>query len=265
MKYIYLITVSFLVLTACKKKEITYGDFDVYGGDKALLKINYASAFAVSKTVQFKLNGQRYGALISYRNPYPGGGYNTGGASSPEYMQIEPGAYDFSISVPNAGTTNDSIALYSGKITLETGKNYTLHIADTAANTKHLLLVDDVSKPAAGFAKYKFINLIPDAPAVNLYYGDSLVAGNIKYLQHTEYFQFNVPRTSLSWAVRPTDSSATSNPIANYISTNTIVNQRVYTIFSLGYRSMASASAASHPLNRFFAAQRPYVSFFLER
>lgn len=237
-----------------QEKEITYGDFEVYNGDKALLKINYASAYAVTKTVQFKLNGKRQGALITYRSPYPGGGYNTAGASSPEYMQIEPGTYDFSFSVPNSGTTNDSISLYNGKITLEKGKNHSLHIADTAGNIKHVFTTDNTDKPASGTARYKFVNLIPNATAVDLYLGDSLIIGNLNYLNKSDYFILNVPQvTTRAWNVRAAGSAANSTPIATYSSSATFTNQRVYTIFALGYNGKTTST------------QKPYVSLFLEK
>jgi hypothetical protein len=52
--------------------------------------------------------------------------------------------------------------------TLEPNNAYSIFIADTYESAEALLMKDNTEAPAAGNAKIRFINLSPDAPAINL-------------------------------------------------------------------------------------------------
>lgn len=240
------------VMTGCEKNEINYGVTEPVA-DKALLKFNYVSSYAVNRAVQLSINGERVSNLITSRTPFPGGGYNTGGGSSPDYLTVNPGTLDIKISIPKVGTNEDSVVYYTNTITVEANKNYTAHITDTAANTKTFLATDDFSLPDSGYVKYKFVNLMPNVPAVDLYYGTTKVASDIAYLTASEYFTMAVPTSSLTWSIRAAGAAPTSTALASYASASTTLNRRVYTAFALGYSGSTDA------------ARKPYISFLLNR
>ncbi len=242
------------LLAGCKKaEEITYGDYDLIDPTKSYVKINFTSAYASNPDIQFVLGGKRVSGLVKTRTPYPGGGYNTNGLSFPDYLSADAGTQNFTASIPKRGTNVDSILLYSGNVTLEAGKYATLHVADTAAATVHVLTPEDMISPDSGKVKFRFINLIPNVPALDLYYGTTLVATGIAYKSISPYFTMVVPTAASTWAIRPTGSSSTSTALATYSSISTTTNARSYTAFAQGYSGATDAT------------RRPYISFFLTK
>jgi hypothetical protein len=242
---------SIAVITGCDKETGVIAETQPVTSDQALLKINYVSNYAANPGVQLKLNGIRVSDLITARTPFPGGGYNTGGGSTNDYLAVTPGNVALTVAIPKRLTATDSIVLFNTSVTSEAGKNYSAHITDTAANTKLLVLEDDLTRPDTGSSRYRFVNLMPDVPAIDLYYGTTVVATNIRYLQSSPYFNLSRPTTSLAWTIRETGTSATSTALATYTSANTTVNQRVYTAFASGFKRATDAP------------RKPYISFYL--
>jgi hypothetical protein len=60
-----------------------------------------------------------------------------------------------------------SAKLLTDSLHLKANTAYTLFLTNTAANPQFVLLTDTISKPAANSAGIRFINLSPDAPAVD--------------------------------------------------------------------------------------------------
>lgn len=58
--------------------------------------------------------------------------------------------------------------LLTEKLSFEPQTGYSLFIADKLDVLKFVMIKDDFTKPAAGKARVRFINLSPDAPALNL-------------------------------------------------------------------------------------------------
>lgn len=240
-----------LSIVSCKKEAKKIADFSFVPGSQALLKINYVSSYATNPGVQLTLNDIRVSNVITARTPFPGGGYNTGGGSTPDYLSVNPGNIKVAVSIPKKGTNTDSLPLYTTNVTLEGGKNYTAHITDTAAKTKIILTVDDLQKPDTPYSKHRFINLMPNVAALDLYYGTTIVAANIPYLGVSNYFTIKVPTTALAWTIREAGALPTSPALATYTSASTTTNQRIYTDFAVGYKGATDA------------ARKPYISFFL--
>jgi len=239
-------------LASCKKENKLIAEVDeVNTSSQAFVKINYASAYAANSSVQLKVNNTRVSYLLTARTPFPGGGYNTGGASQDDYLALTPGTVPFSISIPNKNTNNDSVVLFNSNITLAAGKHYSVHIADTAAKTKMIVLEDDISKADTGQSKYRFVNLIPNVTAIDLYYGTTLVAGNIPYLGNSNYFTMPRPATSLAWSIREAGTGPTGTVLATYTSASSTLSERSYTAFAMGYKGSTDA------------ARKPYISFYL--
>ncbi len=248
----YLVAISiFGFFTACTKNGAKIPYVLTEQSNKALLKINYESPYAANPGVQIKLNDVRVSNVINFRTPFPGGGLNTLGNSLPDYLEVNPGAVKLSLSVPKAGTEVDSVSLYTTTINLEAGKYYIAHITDTAANTQTVLQVQDVSKVDSGFSKYTFVHLIPNVPAIDLYFGSTIVAANVPYKGVSNVFQLTFTNAH-AWAIRPAGAAPTSTALAVY-TTGSVPNQRNFTVFAIGYSGASDAN------------RKPYVSLLYAR
>lgn len=248
-----------LFVFGCSRNEIDYGDIQVVSPEDAIVKINYASLYSDNRQVFIKFNGSRVTPLIYGRQPFPGGGYNTYGDVRADFLVVKPGDLHMSVVLPHKIDDGlDSLELYSADFKTEAGKRYTIHIADTAQFTRSLMSEEDFSMPDSGYARYRIINMMPNVPAIDLYYGqdaastlaDSLVAANVKYMEFSDYFTINRASTR-TWKIRPAGAARTSATVlASYTSTNTLQNQRTYTVFALGYNGITAAP------------RKPYLSFF---
>lgn len=270
MKKIYFIPITFVALAlfflGCDKNVLDYGDVEKLSGDQALLKINYVSAYKSNPRVVLKLNDTRVSSVITARTPFPGGGYNTGGGSQPDFLIVNPGAVKLTVAVPfKVDNGTDSLVLYNTTLQLAGGERYVAHVTDTAANTKTIITQEDFKLPDSGYCAYRFINLMPDVPAVDLYYGtsatvhtaDTLLASNVNYLSITNKFivRFGQSRT---WKIRRAGAALTSATIlASYTSASTFSNSRVYNIMASGYGMFPTTPTTE--------TRRPYLSFFLIR
>jgi len=246
----------------CTKNILDYGDVEKLNENEALIKINYASYYRNNPSVYFKINGQRVSGLLTARTPFPGGGYNTGGASSPDFLAVNPGNLKLSVVLPfKVDNGKDSLVIYDADFQVSGGKKYSFHITDTAANTKNFLTEEQFERPNDGVGRYRFVNLMPNVAAVDLYYGtsatihtaDTLIAGNVNYLSITPDIMLKSGQ-SKTWKIRPAGAALTTATIlASYTSASTFLNQRAYTIFASGYQGITAAP------------RRPYVSFYLVR
>ncbi|HRE64822.1 MAG TPA: DUF4397 domain-containing protein [Ferruginibacter sp.] len=247
-----ILLVSVLLSAGCRKdlnRDYT-GDFDLVPSNSAQLKVIYASAYPTNPSVQIKLDGKRVSGLITGRTPFPGGGFNTTGSNFPDYLLVNNGARQLSISIPKRNTETDSIVLFNTNFSVDAGKKYTLNVMDTGVNTKSLLVVDTMQNYSRAMVKYRFVNLMPNVPSVDLYYGTVLVAAGVAYNSPGVTISMPTPPTTLAWAIRETGSATN---LATYSSGNTIVGSRVYTAFAMGYKGQSST------------ALRPYISFTINK
>lgn len=206
----------------------------------AKVKINYASAYAANPSVQVKINGQRISTLIQYAYPFPGGGLNTQGGSQPDYLSVKAGnATIISISIPNKGKETDSVQLFSGTVTFPDSGYYSVHLSDTLLNTALTSQKENISAPDSGYSKYRFVNLIPNETALDLYFNKILVASNVPYKGSSDYFKVPFP-TASSWEIRKTGALPTAAALATYA--NTSSNQRVMIVFARGFSGSTDAN-----------------------
>lgn len=259
MKKIKLFSIlTFLSLSAvvlfngCKKNSTNFSDYDYVDDNQARIKINYNVAFTANPGTHIKINGTRVSAAdIKNRYPFPGGGFNTLGGSTGDYLPINSGSSEVSIAVPKAGTNIDSVLVFKTTINTSPGKFYSLHVTDTV-ESKGLLVEEDRKRPDSGIVRYRFANLMPNVPAVDLYLGTTLVMANVPFMNVSAPFTLPTSQATISttWAIRPAGAAATSTALATYNSASTILNQRVYTIFANGYSGRTDA------------VRKPYVAFY---
>ncbi len=262
---------ALFLLYACKKDNgITNQAYDQYGGlavtTKAELKVNVAYAYTVnSVNALIKINGSPVSNLVAGRTPFPGGGYNTNGSNFAIYLTVPQGNNTVSVVIPKVGTSTDSIVLYSTPVALPDAGPYTLHITDTLVNgttnnTKSVLVKNFISNIDTGRVRFRFVNLIPNLAAVDLYLNGLLLKSNINYLSATDTFSVrtgvNAPGFVVGVvpviAIRPAGAASTTTAIASYTSTSILQSTLALTIFSMGY-------------NAGTGVRIPYVSLTLDK
>ena len=245
-----------LLLGSCKKTSVdnVFSEYDVVNTTaSSLIKVNYNIAYKANPAVQLKINGVRVsGTNIQTRYPFPGGGFNTLGGSTGDYLPTAPGNVEVSLTIPKKATNIDSVEIFKGTYDLKVGKRYSLHLADTL-NKRSLLVDEDFTLPESNSVKYRFINLIPNAPAVDFYQGSTLVAANVGFMSITDPISLPAVSGSITWAIRLAGSATN---ISTYASSSTAFDQRVYTVFATGYNGVGSASTEP---------RRPLVAFYYVR
>jgi len=233
------------VLASCTKNELNITGSTVVDNSSTQVKVFFVSAYRSNPAHQININDVRVSNVLTTATPFPGGGLNTGGGSTADYLAIKPGDNKFSVSVPKKGTNTDSVVLAAGTNTLEGGKKYSLYVTDTAANTSFVLVQDTLARADSGFVKYKFVNLIPDQAAIDLYIGTVKVASNIAYKAVSASFTLPSNNASTSWTIKA--AGGTANIGSAYSSATTISNQRVFTIVARGYSKITSSSDPRYP------------------
>lgn len=230
---------------ACTKNELNISESTRLDESKAQTKIFFVSAYRTTPTYQININDVRVSNTIApgtNPTPFPGGGLNTSGSSVPDYLGVPAGLVKISFAIPKFQTNVDSVTLSTNTLTLTSGKKYSIYVTDTAANTSYVVVEDTLVKSDSGYAKYKFVNLVPDKGAVDLYVGTTKVATNVAYKGVSASFVLPINNASATWSIKATGT--TTNIGGGYAGTvaNTIANQRVYTVIARGYGSITSTS-----------------------
>ena len=266
----YFIPVAAICLMyACSKTDgVTNQPYASYGvsSTQGQLKINLAFAYTVDYvTILIKLNGNVVSNSLQTRTPFPGGGFNTRGQNFALYLSVPVGSNTVSVVLPKVGTSTDSVVLYTSTVNIPDNGTYTMHICDTLVNattnnTTNVLVKNIINDMDTGWCRFKFINLIPKTPAVDLYLNGVLVKSNLAYLKPTDTFSVRtgvnapgyVSGNTTTWAIRPAGALATSTALATYASANTLQSQMVMTIFSMGYSGATGT-------------RLPFVAFTLDK
>jgi hypothetical protein len=253
------------IIIGCGKVVLNYGDVTLLDANAATIKINNESIYAKNPSFFYKINDKRVSGLFTARSPFPGGGYNTGGNNTADVLQVPAGTVKLSFAIPHKIDNGlDSIEIYSTTLQLVGGQNYTVHIADTAANTKTLLVKEDLTLTDSSYFKVHFVNLMPDVPAVDIYYGsaattavdqtsDSLMVKGLQFMQDSPVINFHMVGANKIWKTRVAGTARTNNILASYTSTSVPTSQRVFIGFALGYKGKTTT------------IQKPYISFMLLR
>lgn len=272
----FLALLFLLSIYACTKNDAKTLPYDAYGitDKQGQLKIVYASSYNANPSVFIKINSNVVSSLITGRTPYPGGGFNTTGSNYPLYLSVPQGNDTVSIVRPKVGTNVDSIVLYKTVVTIPDNGAYTLHITDTLVsstvnNTVSVLVKNDISPIDSGYARYRFVNLIPNMPstggAVDLWLNGVKMDSNVAYKQAGKAFTIRIGANSPGvtnpasipvprWIVRPAGAVYDTTAIPRYESGSTITNQRAFTVFAMGYYGVTTGTT-----------RIPYVAFTLDK
>ena len=131
------------------------------------------------------------------------------------------------VNIYSPGTTTK---LFSDTIHLNPDIAYSLFLTNTMANPSLLLLTDSISQPAAGMAKIRFVDLSPDAPAVDFAVKDSTALVSNKSFKGSSTF---IPIKGNSHYIFDVRQKGTNTILATSTNLNLLAGF-VYTIYFHG-------------------------------
>ncbi len=165
------------------------------------------------------------------------------------YSYVLSGSRTVRVNVANTRTT----ALKAG-VTLDPRKFYSVFAVDRVANLSPVVLVDDLTPPAAGNAHVRFVHLSPDAPAVDVAVanGGPVVFGGKKFKESTPFTP--LPAGTYDLEVRLAGTSTVVLPLPGV----KLQPGTIYTVFAKGFVGGTGAQALGAQVIVNSAARRWY-------
>ena len=147
------------------------------------------------------------------------------------YVALAPGVRNVKVNVRGSSPIVTAI---DANLTLENGKNYTVFAADSVSKIGPIVLVDDLTAPAAGNAHVRFVHLSPDAPAVDVAVtGGAVVFGNTSFLGNKPFTPLPAGTYNLEVRVQGTVPPATAAVLL--LPNITLQAGKIYTVFAKGF------------------------------
>jgi hypothetical protein len=238
MKRLYINTIIFTILAAglfmaCEKNDLRLTQFDL-PGDKGFVKFAMFSppVTGAITSVMIKVNDIKVnGATTPVHNGY----FPAVGLA--DYAAVVPNG-TFKLSLPNIGTGNDSVVLFTGPLSIDSGKFYTVVLADTGSRRTLFSVPDEpIATPDSGFANIRLVNASPNAGPLNFVFIDSVnpttvrrdtIARNIDFKGNSPFIR--VPFGTFRYRVITAGGAvfAANNSV-------NVANRRSATIFSTGF------------------------------
>jgi hypothetical protein len=139
------------------------------------------------------------------------------------------------IQVEPTGSMGAGPFVISATVDLSAGTDYTIAAVGELASIEPLVLVDDNSVPAFGFAHVRFVHASPDAPAVDITLTDGTVLfGDYEFKEASPYLPVNSGTYDLEVRLAGTDTVVL--PLAGI----PLDNMDVYTVFATGFATGGS-------------------------
>ena len=211
-KNIALVTAFAATLVSCSKSDDKY---DNVGQFAAAVGVVHASPGSPALDVAFDNN--RLGVTSFTFN------------KRVDYLRAYVGNRSFKVFNATTATTTP---LISKDINFESGKYYTIFIADTASKMEIVTLRDSTRSAGRDSVRLRFVNMSPDAPALDLYIkgNPTPIATNITYKNTGNFFSLKAAANT-EFEVRATGQNTL---LATSDATN-LVNGKIYTIWNSGY------------------------------
>jgi hypothetical protein len=173
--------------------------------------VNVVHASPDAPGVDLLVDGTKAGTNLTFPN-------NTG------YLKVTAGTRNVKVNV--TGTSDTRI---EGDIPVDANKYYSVFAVNTVANIEPLILVDDLTAPAAGKAHVRFIHLSPNAPSVDITLSDgTVVFGNYMFKDASAFTPLDAGTYPLQ--VR---EAGTTNVVLD-LGDVTVANGKIYTVFAKG-------------------------------
>lgn len=224
-------------IIACKKNELRLLQFDL-PTDKAYVRLALYSPNTPS--VMIKINDVKINGGTTGGN----GGFFPAVSTTPDYSAITPNG-TLRLSLPNVGTANDSVLIFSGPISVEAGKFYSVTLADTGVDRTVFSIRDNLGVlPDSGFFNLRLINAMPKTDPINLIRVDSsssavvrdTIARNIAFKSATDFIKTSIsPLAGYSFLkFRTVTTTGITLASATPPSASTL-SKRSVTIYAFGY------------------------------
>jgi Domain of unknown function (DUF4397) len=248
---LFLLSIAITIsIVSCKKNTYTVTE-RVTNEGKAQVKLGYFSAYLVTPNTILYINDKPVSNTLAAPISFPGGGLNMNGSLNGDYLFTEPGSNKIQGFRPITGTGNIMTKLFEFTENFSANTNYTFYVTDTASSTQGFSIEDTKSKPDSGFARFKFVNAMPNVTAIDLYKGinnatATLFQANILYKSASPIFDLAVP-VSDSFFIRPAGAPVSSLPLTRRTFITSLTNQRIYTMLARGYNVPTTAAATLQP------------------
>ncbi|MDB4901395.1 MAG: hypothetical protein JWQ63_676 [Mucilaginibacter sp.] len=142
----------------------------------------------------------------------------------------------------NFYSTGSMNKLFSSTIQLNQNTNYSLFLANKAPQPEIVLLTDTINQPASGNASIRFVNLSPDAPAVDLaVQGGSTLVSNKSYKGYSSFIPVQANKNYVFQVLQ-----AGSGTVLATLSNVNISSGSVYTIW---FHGLSAATTATDQLS----------------
>ena len=150
------------------------------------------------------------------------------------YLDVESGTRNIKVNV--AGT---STSVINADLALTKDVNYSIFAIDSVANISAIVFTDDLTSPASGKAHVRFIQLSPDAPAVDVAVASSgdVVFGDVAFTEGTAFAPLDAGTYNLDVRVAGTSTVALVLPAI------TLQAGKIYTVFAKGFLAGTGAQA----------------------
>ena len=144
------------------------------------------------------------------------------------YLSAYSGNRTFNVTKKNSLTS-----LKSFQYTLKPQIGYSLFVANTLENVEFIILEDDLTKPATGKAKVRFVNLSPDAGTLNVTInGDAAnTISNKAFKEYSDFIEID-PSTTVTFSLK----NSTNNNEEGTLTT-AIEAGKIYTLFAKGLKA----------------------------
>jgi Domain of unknown function (DUF4397) len=125
-----------------------------------------------------------------------------------DYLKVKPGR--FRVEVRKPGQAAGSPPVVAATVSLKGGRAYTVAVFGQLTSVKAMLLEDDVSRPAAGKSKLRFIQALPGDQAVDLAADGGVLVAGARFPSASDYLE--VPAGSAELQVRKAGSGEALAP-----------------------------------------------------
>ncbi|HMI00986.1 MAG TPA: DUF4397 domain-containing protein [Pedobacter sp.] len=146
-----------------------------------------------------------------------------------DYLNLYSGTRRLVIA-KKGGTT----ALLTEDFPLEPQKGYSLFVCDKFETIKFLMIKDDLTAPASGKARVRFVHMSPDAPALNLAIAgkDTDLFTDKSFKGYTDFVDID-PAEKVTFNVKNKDGGAIAASIADV----EIKADKIYTVWVKGLKA----------------------------
>ena len=235
--YSFITILAALVLFSCEKNELRLTIYDL-PTDKAYARFFFLSPGTPSvmiKVNDVKLNGS---------NTAGSGGLFPSIINQPDYAAVTPNAA-MKLSLPNIGTLNDSVVIFTGNIGLAAGKFYAVTLADTGVD--RTLFANETSLspvPDSGFFYIRFINAMAKSPSLSLIRIDSASAAvvtrdtivkNLDFKAASNFIKLPISGTNANVRYRMATSTGINVGTVQTPPATASLNQRSITYYAGGF------------------------------